>query len=133
MKKNLASIVRWTQWRNAELEKAITDWPTEIKDTLSVLGKKINDFIRKRNSTKVIVDGGTTTTNFSSSSAKNVSIGDNPNACKVCGGVLDASNWHQCYTCKARMHGAVICPKRSSIMVEDDKLYCSIGCLENQQ
>ena len=56
---------------------------------------------------------------------ENIEVVDNSeNKCCVCDEGLTAGNPHNCYACKRRMHGKIICSKGEKIYADDDKLYC---------
>jgi hypothetical protein len=70
----------------------------------------------------IIIDKLSDVSNSSSSIARSNNESD---VCCVCNEQLTADNPHNCYMCKRRMHGRIICPQRESMFAVDDKLYCT--------
>lgn len=132
--KHLVKPIRWTNTKLIDLQLFINTWHVPMKDTIDALAKKINTFLKSIQILEPILPSPSQSPLISSNDFPDIacsvssSSSNNPDSCRVCGELLDELSWHRCYCCKARMHGAVICSKSSRIIVDDDKLYCSIAC-----
>lgn len=95
------------------------------KDTSSSISTKETEAIDSRDNT---------TSDYRSETSSNIiAIGGKTDRngvhCCVCFEELDENiNWHSCVRCKRNLHGKIICPLGSSMIANDDMLWCSIEC-----
>jgi hypothetical protein len=124
------SIVQ--SWRNKSAQKVI-----EQKQHVSKRQRKDRDInvvssIAQNTSSEIIIISENNQEIIEDNQDYNLNHQKIVKKCKACDETLSDSNWHCCHSCKAPLHGVIICPNRERIVQDDDKLYCSVECSKKQ-